>query len=44
VRIFRRYALLAAVVVVCLALLTAQTRGTGLGEPGDLVSLVFKPV
>jgi rod shape-determining protein MreC len=44
VRIFRRYALLAAVVVVCLALLTAQTRGTGLGAPGDLVSLVFKPV
>jgi rod shape-determining protein MreC len=36
--------LLAAVVVVCLGLLTAQTRGTGLGAPGDLVSLLFKPV
>jgi rod shape-determining protein MreC len=39
----RRYALLAAVIVVCLALLTVQARGTGLGPAGDLVSLGFRP-
>jgi len=39
----RRCALLAAVVVVCLALLTAQARGTGLGPAGDLLSLGLRP-
>jgi rod shape-determining protein MreC len=40
----RRYALLVSVVLVCLLLLTVQTRGTGLGPATDLVSLAFKPL
>lgn len=40
----RRYALLVSVVLVCLLLLTVQTRGMGLGAVADGVTLTFKPV
>jgi rod shape-determining protein MreC len=40
----RRYALLGAVVMLCLGLLTVQTRGTGLGAAADLLSLALQPL
>ena len=40
---FRKYALLSLVLVVCLALLTVQTRGGVPGRAADLVSLLTTP-
>jgi rod shape-determining protein MreC len=40
---FRRYALLVLVVVVCLGLLSVQTRGSGLARAGDLVGVFTTP-
>jgi rod shape-determining protein MreC len=40
---FRRYALLVLVLVVCLGLLSVQTRGSGLARAGDLVGVFTTP-
>jgi rod shape-determining protein MreC len=40
----RRYVLLAAVLLVCLFLLTVQTRGGGTGRAGDVVASVTTPL
>jgi len=41
---FRRYALLVAVLLTSLLLLTVQTRGGGPARAGDLVALALTPV
>jgi rod shape-determining protein MreC len=41
---FRRYGLLIAVLLVCLVLLTVQTRGGGTGRAADVVSILTTPV
>jgi rod shape-determining protein MreC len=41
---FRRYGLLASVLLVCLLLLTVQTRGGGPGRVADLVALAVTPI
>jgi len=41
---FRRYGLPVSVLLVCLLLLTVQTRGGGTGRAADLVALVVTPV
>jgi rod shape-determining protein MreC len=40
---FRRYGLLITVLLVCLVLLTVQTRGGGTGKAADLVSILTTP-
>lgn len=40
---FRRYGLLIAVLLVCLVLLTVQTRGGGTGRAADVVSILTTP-
>lgn len=41
---FRRYGLLASVLLVSLLLLTVQTRGGGTGRAGELVALAVTPI
>src|SRR5262249_12295466 len=41
---FRKYAVVASVLLLCLLLLTIQTRGGGSGRLGDLVAVVVTPV
>ena len=41
---FRRYGLLIAVLLVCLVLLTVQTRGGGTGRAADVLSILTTPV
>jgi rod shape-determining protein MreC len=41
---FRRYGLLVAVLLVCLLLLTVQTRGGGTGRAADVVAILTTPV
>jgi rod shape-determining protein MreC len=40
---FRRYGLLIAVLLVCLVLLTVQTRGGGTGRAADVLSILTTP-
>ena len=40
----RKYGLLVAISLVCLLLLTAQTRGLGMGRAADAVALVVTPI
>jgi rod shape-determining protein MreC len=40
----RKYGLLVAIALVCLLLLTAQTRGLGMGRAADAVALVVTPL
>src|SRR5262249_42012448 len=41
---FQRYGLLVSVVLVCLLLLTVQTRGGGSGGAGEAVAILLTPV
>jgi rod shape-determining protein MreC len=41
---FRRYGLLIVVLLVCLVLLTVQTRGGGTGRAADVVAILTTPV
>jgi rod shape-determining protein MreC len=41
---FQRYGLLVSVLLVCLVLLTVQTRGRGTGAAGEVVATVLTPI